>query len=218
MHDHAPPAPREGRIRFSSQEMLHLAGSVVVLSIAFSFALAQEAIFLGEGEVMWSEVLKALPWSALIVFTGFVLHELAHKVAAQRKRMWAEFRASPNGLVFALLVSAATSVVFAAPGAVQILGSASERDSGEISVVGPLVNLAVGGAAMGLVYMGYGYNTPVGSFQNIWSVVALVNAFLAGFNMIPVLPLDGAKVWRWNKPVFVVVWVLSLLLWYFSLL
>ena len=28
---------------------------------------------------------------------------------------------------------------------------------------------------------------------------ASVNAFLALFNMIPLMPLDGAKVWTWNK-------------------
>lgn len=208
MHDHTPEAPGGGGIRFSSQELLHLAGSVVVLSIAFSFALSTEAFI--KGSVAWGEVVAVLPWSALIVFTGFVLHELAHKVAAQRKRMWAEFRASRNGLIMALLVSAATAIVFAAPGAVHILGAADERDSGEISVVGPLTNLAVGYAAVPLTYTTGGFT--VGAAANVWEVVVLVNVFLAGFNMLPVLPLDGAKVWRWSKLIYLVVVALTLLL------
>lgn len=206
MHDPLP-APRPD-IRFSSRELLHLAGSVVVLSIAFSFALSTEALI--KGNVMWGEVLEVLPWSTVIVFTGFVLHELAHKVAAQRKRMWAEFRASRNGLLMALLVSAATAIVFAAPGAVLIQGAASERDSGEISVVGPLTNLAVGYAAVPLTYTATGF--AVGAAGNVWEVVVLVNVFLAGFNMLPVHPLDGAKVWRWSKLIYVVVAALTLLL------
>ena len=35
------------------------------------------------------------------------------------------------------------------------------------------------------------------------SQAASVNAVLAGFNMIPVMPLDGAKVWAWNKAAYV---------------
>jgi Zn-dependent protease len=208
MHDHAPPAPDEGGIRFSAQELLHLGGSVLALSLAFSFALSYQGLLYGD--VVWGEVLEVLPWSTLIVFTGFVLHELAHKVAAQRKHMWAEFRASTNGLVLAVLVSAATAIVFAAPGAVHILGSASERDNGEISVVGPLTNLAVGYAAVPLTYTASGFS--VGQAGNIWEVVVIVNVFLAGFNMIPVLPLDGAKVWRWNKLVYLAVVGLTVLL------
>ena len=37
----------------------------------------------------------------------------------------------------------------------------------------------------------------------ILSQIATVNAILAGFNMIPVMPLDGAKVWAWNKGAYV---------------
>src|SRR5439155_962436 len=35
------------------------------------------------------------------------------------------------------------------------------------------------------------------------SLLATVNAILAGFNMIPVMPLDGAKVWAWTKGAYV---------------
>jgi len=30
-----------------------------------------------------------------------------------------------------------------------------------------------------------------------------VNLFLATFNMLPIMPLDGAKVFRWNKLIWV---------------
>jgi Zn-dependent protease len=32
-----------------------------------------------------------------------------------------------------------------------------------------------------------------------------VNFFLAGFNMLPIMPLDGAKVWRWNKLLWAII-------------
>ncbi len=202
-------ADRPG-IEFSWKELLHLGASVLVLSAAFSFALTAQSVLFG-GDVDWFALLDILPWSTVIVFTAFVLHELAHKVVAQWKHMWAEFRASPGGLLMALAVSAATGIVFAAPGAVYILGHATEKDSGVISIVGPMVNLAIGFIAVPFAFGG-GEAIGAGGVGNLWEVVAFVNLFLAGFNMIPVLPLDGAKVWRWSKLAYVGVIALIVLL------
>jgi Zn-dependent protease len=46
---------------------------------------------------------------------------------------------------------------------------------------------------------------------------AFVNAILAGFNMIPLMPLDGAKVWAWNKAIYVGVVAVALALIYVTL-
>ena len=32
--------------------------------------------------------------------------------------------------------------------------------------------------------------------------VAQINAVLAGFNLVPIMPLDGAKVFAWNKAAY----------------
>src|SRR5437773_129401 len=47
---------------------------------------------------------------------------------------------------------------------------------------------------------------------------ASVNAFLAGFNMIPVMPLDGAKVWVWNKATYLGIVAIALALIYLTVL
>ena len=44
-----------------------------------------------------------------------------------------------------------------------------------------------------------------GIFAELGSVGFPVNLFLATFNMIPVMPLDGAKVFRWNKVIWAAV-------------
>ena len=44
-----------------------------------------------------------------------------------------------------------------------------------------------------------------------------VNAMLAFFNMLPVGPLDGRKILRWNAVVFVALIAVSLLVLYVSL-
>ncbi len=187
----APP-----RITFSGREILHLAGSVLTLTIAFSFALLGMGVLTG-APVDLEKIIEIAPWSFLIVFTAFVLHELAHKVAAQMKHMWAEFQASPAGLGFGLVMSVLTGFVLAAPGAVVIYGDATRRESGVISIVGPLTNIAIALIAIPF-YFGRILDFTIGGLF-FWQVLMFVNAFLAAFNMLPVPPLDGSKVWKWSK-------------------
>jgi Zn-dependent protease len=49
-----------------------------------------------------------LVFFGIIVGTGFVLHELAHKYSAKYYGHFAEFRMSPQGLALALIISIAT--------------------------------------------------------------------------------------------------------------
>lgn len=142
--------------------------------------------------------------SFLTAGAGFLLHELAHKVVAQRLGYWAEFRASYDWLVIAV-VSGLVGFLFAAPGAVQIRGHGlTNRDSGVIAVAGPLTNLALFLVffLVSLLFAGglAGYVAGFGTF---------INAFLAAFNLLPFGPLDGAKVMRWSKPVFAVTFLVS---------
>lgn len=196
------PPPRG----MSLEELGHLAGSVVVLAVAFSFALTNQGL-LYTPVMDWDAILAVLPYAAAIVVTAFVLHELAHKFVAERYRLLAEFRASLGGLGLALVVSAATGFVLAAPGAVVIVGRATERESGVISLVGPLVNLTLGFLALPLAFTSpgspyYVAPLPVGVVGNIFQVIVFINLFLAAFNLLPVRPLDGSKIWRWNKPAY----------------
>lgn len=204
--------PPEPTISFSLDEWLHLAVSVIVLAVAFSFALSANSFL--EGNVDFEAIIGILPYSVGIVVTAFVLHELAHKIAAQRKHMWAEYRSSFGGLAVGLLLSMGLGVVLAAPGAVYIFGRATNRDSGVISIVGPMVNLVLGfGAILMHAFGPASMNVEIGSVR-LFEVVALVNAVLALFNMLPVPPLDGSKVWKWSKSAYVGMLALIALLFY----
>lgn len=135
---------------------------------------------------------------------GFLLHELAHKVVAQRMGYWAEFRASYDWLVIAV-VSGLVGFLFAAPGAVQIRGRGlTERDSGVIALAGPLTNLT-----LFLVFFVVSLLSAGGLAAYVAGFGTFINAFLAAFNLLPFGPLDGAKVLRWSKPVFAVSFVVS---------
>lgn len=198
-HDAWDDAPR---IWFSWTEILHLAASVVVLTVAFALILGDFSLT----NLDFAGLLPLLPFSAIAVVPAFILHELAHKVVAQRKDMWAEFRANFLGLFGGLFLTAFSGLLFAVPGAVHIFGDATRRDSGVISIVGPLVNLFLGYAALILDRMVA--PIPVGDFASIFEIILLLNGILAAFNMLPVGPLDGRKVWRWSILGFFGVWVL----------
>ena len=190
------------KLSFSRRELLDLAVAWIVLSIAF-------AIFLRVGELSRFadrpvEAVELFVLSALTVGTGFLLHELAHKVVAVRFGQVAEFRADYNMLVLALL-SALAGFIFAAPGAVHHTGRITERQHGLIAVAGPVVNLALVAVFAPLLLLD-GYLWRIGQFG------VFVNAFLAAFNMIPFGPLDGKTVKRWDLAVFAVTLVVSVLL------
>lgn len=198
--DEEPP-----RIFFSLTEILHLTASVVVLTLAFALVMGarKEALVLDV-----PDLLALLPYSAAIVVPAFIFHELAHKFVAQYKDMWAEFRANFFGLFGGLAATQLVGFLFAVPGAVNIVGHADKRDAGVISIVGPMVNLALGYAAIlvePLVNVEMPAATELGVF---WELVVVLNAILAGFNMLPLGPLDGRKVWRWSKVGFFGIWAL----------
>jgi Zn-dependent protease len=188
----------------SSREIVHIVASLVVLTIAFTYPdLSPELM-------------------AIVAFgvgTGFILHELAHKFTAQRYGYVADYEASPTGLFLALGLSFITGggFVFAAPGAVMIRGKKAkyghydnvrtEKEFAYISVSGAVVNLML--AIMFLVVSLFITDTVVSKVL-WWS--AFINIFLAGFNMIPFGPLDGAKVWKYNPVLWGLVGIPAIIL------
>src|SRR6266700_7447440 len=103
--------------RVSSRELTALLTALAVLSISFS---VQYLLPLQTLNIV--QYLEILSLTAVIVGTGFLAHELAHKFTAEKYGCWAEFKLWTYGALMALLfafVSGGT-FVFAAPGAVYI--------------------------------------------------------------------------------------------------
>jgi CBS domain-containing protein len=68
-----------------------------------------------------------------------------------------------------------------------------------MSIVGPLSSLALAGIFWGLLHIVGDQQSPVAA---TFSYLALINALLAGFNLLPGFPLDGGRVLRailWNR-------------------
>ncbi len=199
------PPPSVGQITTSPTELRDLSIAFVVLTFDFLFViLGGAAGLVGLGPP--ALVLQIVVVAAAAALTGFVAHEMAHKISAQRRGYWAEFRMSPVWLLLSLVISAFAGFLFAAPGATVIGGMGSRDDWGRTALAGPLTNI---GFAM-VFYGGAVLLIDVGSYAAIWLLfLAFINGWFATFNLIPVGPLDGRKVLSWNIGVWLGALVVS---------
>lgn len=192
--------PGYGKIRFGRQELMHIGIAAVVLTFAFSMALFSESSLSLIMARDWSAAAFVIGIAAAAVLSGFLLHELAHKIVAQRYGAWAEFRIFPMGLLLALVFSF-VGFVFAAPGAVYIQGRLSWKQNGLVSIAGVVTNISLGAVFFALFLI-----APLGPLGQVLQGLATINLFLAVFNLLPIPPLDGYKVLKWN----VAIWVSTL--------
>ncbi|ELY85574.1 MULTISPECIES: peptidase M50 [Natrialba] len=189
----------EPELSFSDKELLDLALSWITLSVAFALMLAP----IHRGATMGSFILM-VGLSFVTVGVAFLLHELAHKVVAIEHGQIAEFRADYQ-MLFMAIMSALIGFLFAAPGAVYHRGRITKRENAMISLAGPVTNLL-----LALLFL------PLMIFPNLLGTIGQmgvwINLFLAAFNMIPFGPLDGKSIYNWNKGVFALVFIPSILL------
>lgn len=165
---------------FTGTELRHLAiGAALVLGVGFS-ALP------GLG---MTGVLAA----GLVLVASFLLHELAHKFAAQTYGLWAEFRVDFFGALITL-ISIFSPFKIVAPGAVMISGAATLEIVGRVAVVGPITNIIMGAGFLFAQSI-----WPTGLLGSVLGIGAYINGLLAVFNLIPFGVLDGHKVFSWSK-------------------
>jgi Zn-dependent protease len=165
----------------------------------------------------------------IAVVLVFLLHELMHRWVAKRFGAGAFFRIWPMGILLALMFAIAFNgaIKFVAVGAVTImpfkfgrwpykafkskLKHLTDTELGMIAFSGIGVNIFLamlfGSVLQPLDQLFINaVNPPIIPFINKPLGIGLLNAFLALFNLIPIPPLDGSKVFFW-KPWF----------WFFSL-
>ncbi|MEM2286081.1 MAG: hypothetical protein QXQ89_07730 [Ignisphaera sp.] len=184
-------------------EVFDLIVSWAVLS--FSFAL-----FMSSG-------LERLPLSLVYSLVGvgsaFILHELAHRQVARAYDLEARYRAWYLGLLITLTIALVNVVVrlpvlFAAPGAVVIYGYWGHVNPlAELRVAesGPLTNIAVGIVAW-VVLLSI---PPTPVLTDVLYYVMRINAWIAFFNLLPLPPLDGSKIFRRSLIEWLVIFVAS---------
>jgi Zn-dependent protease len=194
---------QERKLTFAPGELAQLVTAWVAISLALSIADI-ESLFSGNGSVDY------IAAAFIATATGFVLHEMGHKFVAMRRGYVAHFRIWTWGIALALVTAIISQgqFLFGAPGAVYIAPGAGilsygyaiqgreKRDNAMISAAGPGTNLAFAVFFLLLIFM-----LPADGF---WSTVAsygfILNVGLGSFNMLPIPPMDGFKIFKGSIP------------------
>jgi len=139
---------------------------------------------------------------------SFIFHELAHKFVGLRKGFSARFRLNTIGIIITA-ASIFLPIKFVAPGAVVIRGFSNLRDLCMIALAGPLANLVI---ALGILFSSIVFSDfPFFASQGL-RTLGLLNAYIALFNLIPLGPLDGLKVFTYSKTYWATFFGLSVVL------
>jgi Zn-dependent protease/CBS domain-containing protein len=151
--------------------------SVIAVLLVFSqwVAFSDQAVFPG----VTNGLAIALALLTTALFFGSVLaHELAHAVVSKARGI------KVRGITL-FLFGGLTHSESAPP---------TPLDEFLVTVVGPVTNLAIGGALLALHVWGHGVAKPLR--VGVIGFLAAENLFLGGFNLLPGFPLDGGRVLR----------------------
>jgi Zn-dependent protease len=197
---------RKRHLTTSPKELKHI-GIAAALVIGIGFSMGLYGNFFGGFLFNWTYDMMAV--FAVIMVASFLTHEIGHKIIAQQKGLWAEFRLTTWGAVLTF-ASVFLPVRMIAPGAMMIGGSLQKNDDlVKISIAGPITNIAYAAlfAALGFAVVPsfYGYGMML-------FFAAYINAFMALFNLIPFGILDGFKIFSFNKKLWLAAFIPSAIL------
>lgn len=194
----------KGIFYFSPKELKHISvAALLVVGIGLSMAVYNN--FFGGFNPQWT--LDVMAVFAILMTASFLVHEIAHKVMAQKAGLWAEFRLTMLGAILTL-ASIFLPFKMIAPGAMMIAGSLNKKETLKVSIAGPLTNMALASLFLALAFA-----LPLpGNYALMLFFIAYINAFMAAFNLVPFGVLDGYKIFSMNKAVWAAAFVPSVIL------
>ena len=195
---------KKSRMKFSLKELGHLSiAAALVVGVGLSFFGFEEIYQVGP---------LILATTITVLTISFLLHEIAHKLVAQRRGLWAEFRLTILGAALTLLSIFSPLFKIISPGAVMVSGAADVDSMGKVSIAGPAVNIVLSGASLSLAV----FFVQDSAVFSLLMVAANLNVWIALFNLIPFGMLDGLKIFSWNKRAWAFAFVASIILMAFT--
>jgi len=194
------PYKKKRYITTSPKELKHIGiAAVLVIGIGYSMFLYS----FGFG--LWGSLAATV--FAVLMTMSFLIHEIAHKVMAQKAGLWAEFRLTTWGAIFTF-ASVFLPFKMIAPGAMMISGQLSDaKDLLKISIAGVITNLA-----LAITFLGLTLVLPITLFALVFAFLAYINSFMALFNLIPFGILDGYKIFSLNRKVWAAAFIPAVIL------
>lgn len=173
---------------FTNEELRDIIVSILVLSVIF-----------------WVFVFSFPDYSGffvslIIVFFSFFLHEMGHKFAARKLGCMATYKIWPTGLLIGIITIffglIGVGIVFIALGFVEIMPYSFGRLGFKVVRLTPkdfgLISLA--GVGINVLFAVLFKMFPGMIFQNL----SYFNGLFALFNLLPIPPLDGSKIFMWK--------------------
>ena len=141
-------------------------------------------------------------WSLIGITSAFLIHELAHRTIASIGGFRSRFVISPPWLLVTI-ISAFLPIRIIAPGYVEVSA---------FSPVSPLrfrwlLYSVAGGPTSNIVLAAL--TLPLSKAIPGLLAVALINAYVAFFNLLPIPPLDGSKVFSTSKSLWALLFIAS---------
>lgn len=166
---------------FEPRELVDLGYATIAMSIAVWLVLGSQnfdnTILIG---------------SMLIL--GLVIHELSHKAIGLGFGKPARFSAFHVLNLVSVGVAYLIGLLFLLPGVVKYR-AVTERVHGLVAAAGPVSNIV-----LALIFLAL-----AGQYPEISRIGVLLNTILAGFNMLPIPPLDGSKVIQWSWGAYLLI-------------
>jgi Zn-dependent protease/CBS domain-containing protein len=152
---------------------IHVSWLIIFVLLTWSLAVGYFPSAIPGIEATLAWVLGVV--ASILLFTSVLIHELAHSFVAKSR---------------GLEVSSITLFIF---GGVSNLASEpqSARTEFWVAVVGPITSFVIAAVSFGIALV-----MPTDELQALFGYLAIVNALLGGFNLIPGFPLDGGRVLR----------------------
>ncbi len=183
----ADSAMRIGSI-FGIPIRVHLSFFIILPVFAWVFSQGEGTILgleLGFGELDTSFSTKLLlgAVATLIFFATIVAHELAHSYLAMRQ---------------GVRIKSITLMIFGGVAAMEEIPK-KPREEMMMALAGPATSLAIGLGLVGIRYavgLWDGDALTADAASALLGLIAFYNILLAGFNLMPALPMDGGRVLR----------------------
>lgn len=180
---------------FTNEEIRDLIIAILALALIFAYPDLKGLFFI----------------SLIVVIISFLLHEMGHKFLASRLGCTATFKILPVGILLgfvSMFLKSSIGFIFFAPGFVEILPYKFGRWGIKVIRLTPryLGFITLAGVGINLFFAFFFMLFPGEIFQ----ILSQINILLAFFNLIPIPPFDGSKIFLWSIWFWVFLFLLSI--------